>query len=718
MPKSALPMGATPHRRKKAPTQKIALHNNDYSFGDEKATSAKMPAPATEKNSESSRGRDGSKSGSVAHNAGRKSKCSISGGDKENNLNESKHSHGERDKPMDELSNSMAKISFNGERNLPKKRPTIPELRNVQLPTFAFPKIESTKSTRSLNDSVKRLKEIDIKYLTPSLLKTIQHASLKPTVSIALEENVSIIKNVIKQCLKYPSLDSLRVAIHSLRAIIGIIDKGTGVKLTFHCSVLAGEMMMKALDAIGAEKPQGKEEIKWKLVAEYGVLTIAAYRTLGCVIRSKFRWDDVLLIAAKKEILPKKQMVKICLESGIAASSAFMHLTLLSFRGFVIENEFDFDLVDHFQGVLTRAVLPLLHEAEECDDCKFSRRIFRFLWDGSRCVNDTQLVLHLQCLAVTSLAKYCVEAYPSSNSIKRKELHALWDKASLSALKTVALFDKQASDEKMKDDLMNFHNISGGMLDNAWIQFHSDGMPKPASYFEFCCYRSVHQWKFCGIVDSIHPPHTLLSDPNIKYRKEDGESLAAMACYSITLLALGARVSLANVEQGSSFSCCGAAVLNFDTLMCTASRTSQSRCRSMIMLLNLQREANKLISSHQPDLCSKYGKNFSILGYVLGRCVAPLETKLARSIDDSRKSLNLQLSASDNHAKAAAFFDASLEDSSVSPPTREKWNSECVRQIRKGFEVLFPILDKMDALESGSPVVSATETFSKVSIDC
>lgn len=716
MPKSALPMGTTPHRRKKAPTQKITLHDNDYSFGDEASDTSKMRAPATAEKHGSSRGSEESKSGSAASNAEGKSKSSTPGTDKENAVNGSRHSHVKSDKPMDDLNKSMAKISLSGKQNRQKKRPTTPEPRDVKLPKHAFPKIKSVKSARPFSECIKRLKEIDTKSLTPTLLKTIQQASIKPTASIALDENVSTIKDVVKQCLKFPSLDSLRLAIHSMRAIIGMVNKGTGVKLLFHCCVLSGEQMMKALDAASADISKSKEEeIKWKLVAEYCVLTIAAYQTLGRAIKNKFSWDDVLLIAAKKEILPKRQMVKICLESGIAASSAFMHLNLVSLRGITIENEFGLDLVGDFQCVLSEAVCPLLHEAEEGDDCKFAKRIFRFLWDGARCVNDTQVVLHLQCLAVTSLANFCVEAFPSSKSNKKKELYALWDKASSSTLKTVASFEKQTSDEKMKDDLMKFHNISGGMLDNAWIQFHSSGMPKPPSYFEYCGYRSIHQWKFCGTVDSIHSPHTLLNDPKIKHKDECGESLAAMASYSIILLALEAHVSLTNTEQGSFMSSCGAAVLNFDALMSTASFTSQSRCRSMIMLLNLQREANKIIASHQSDSCSKYGKYLSILGYVLGRCMAPLETKLASNIDDSQKSLNLQLSASDNHAKAAAFLDASLEDSSVSSATREKWNTECVRQIRKGFELLLPILDRIDELESGSPVVLATETFSKVS---
>ena len=680
MPKSALPVGTTPHRRKKTAAKKAVADDINYCFTE---SAAVKNAPPTK------------------NKPGRSN--DIATKEKENTLNQGGSSSQEA---MDDLDKSMARINLNDKSMKSTNHRKL--LSDVKLPFYEFPPIKCTAvmtSSQSLGDSVK---SPIAQSLTSALLETIHQNSLKPTaVSLALEENCPNIKQVIKQCLKSPSIHELRLAIHCLRSITDIIDKSTVVKLCYHCCVLAGEGMLKCVDS--------KE---WKEVGQYGVLTLASYQTLGRCIRGKTKftsWDDVLVVPTKKEILPKRQMIKICVESGISASCAFMHLTLLSMRDNVaiIENEFGLDLCGDFQSILIKAVLPLLTESEEGDGTKFAKRIYRFLWDGVRCVDDTNMILHLQCLAVTTLAKYCLSAISDSNSDLKQELRSLWDRSSSSALKAVAVLDKHATDEVIKTALLEFHNVAGVMLDNVWVQFnnHADETLAPSSYFEYCVYRSIQQWKILGTVHSIHATEKLLRDKNCKYSKEDGESLVAMSLYSVVLLALAARMEC--TENGNAS--CDAVISNFDAVILrSAPPTSLSRCRSMIMLLNLQREATKMIASHRSDSSSMSKSSLSTLGYVLGRCMAPLETKLSRD-QEQQKSLNLRLSASDNHAKAASFLDAALKDTSVSNESKGKWNDECVRQIRKGFELLLPVLETADNLESGSPSILAVETFSKVS---
>jgi hypothetical protein len=269
----------------------------------------------------------------------------------------------------------------------------------------------------------------------------------------------------------------------------------------------------------------------------------------------------------------------------------------------------------------------------------------------------------------------------------------------------------------MRKSLLEFHEVTGAILDNTWIQFINVGekMLPPSSYFEYCVYKCVHQWKYLVSVDSIHSPESLLRDKAYKYTKCDAESMTAMSMLSLTLLTLKARAALAE-HQNDSITHVDSVISNFDAITRNMSSTSQTRCRSMIRLLNLQRDATK-ITSLQRSTSNKCGHASATLGYVLGWCMAALETRLARATQEKQQSLNLHLSASDNHAKAASFLDVALEDPNISSGTKMKWNAECVRQIRKGYEVLSAILEGVDDLESGAPAVLAIEMFAKVSAE-
>ena len=708
MPKSALPAGTTPHRRKKAPTKKSSVEDDgEYCFGDvgDKTEGAKT----TSKHSKA-RWKSGGSDAKItskksSSNDAPKSSRGSSRTEKENALNGSSKSQ-KHDISVDELNKSMADVSISSSSQNRKSssREKLHKIREIELPKHLFPPIRSESVSPSLSESIKSLKGIDTKSLPPSLIETIQKSSLKPSVSMSLEENCSSIKLVMKQCLKSPTLNSLQVAVHCLRSILGVVDKGTGIKLAFHSCVLAGEGTMKSLDTK-----------KDKEVGEYALLTLVAYQVLGRLVRgNKFTWDDELLVEGKKELLPKRQMVKICLDCGIAASSAFMHLTFLSMRGVSIKNEFGLDLSGDFHSILANTA-PLLVEMDE-EGSKFAKRMFRFLLDGTRCVDDIRIGLHLQCLAVALLAQYCVETVPNADRDQLKEIQLLWDKAASSALKAVAAFDKQATTKEMQTVLLDFHNVAGGMLDNTWVQFncHTEKQLGPSSYFEYCVYKSLHQWKFLGYVDCVHRPDELLRENGCKYTSSDVESLSAMACFSVVLLALESRVALTNKESFSySNTSCNAVIANFDTVTCSASYPSQMRCRSMLQVLSFQKDATKMIASCRSD-CNGQGCGLATLGYVLGRCMAPLETRISCSIEDKQKSLSLCLSASDNHAKAASFLDLSVQDTSASDEMRKRHNTECLRQVRKGFELLAVTIDKSDDLESGSTAVLAVEMFAKV----
>jgi hypothetical protein len=212
---------------------------------------------------------------------------------------------------------------------------------------------------------------------------------------------------------------------------------------------------------------------------------------------------------------------------------------------------------------------------------------------------------------------------------------------------------------------------------------------------------------------SIHTPDVLLRIKDVKYRTQDMDSLVAMASLSMVLLALNARLILAG-KEGVQLTDCNAVISNFDSVMFNSSIANQSRCRATVTLLNLQRDATKIISAQRSTPKANDGHALSILGYILGCCIAPLETSLAASTDDAQRAFSYHMSASDNHAKAALFLDAASEDSNVENKTRDKWNTECIRQIRKGFELLSPIVDSTNEFIRGSPTVSAVEMFAKV----
>eukprot|EP00804_Cyclotella_cryptica_P002041 CCRYP_017836-RA/>CCRYP_017836-RA protein AED:0.02 eAED:0.02 QI:122/1/1/1/0.75/0.8/5/3555/1148 len=764
-PKSALPHGTTPRppRRKKATaSSKKANHDTninidecDYRFGE--------TAPVFTKSTNKVRANDREKENTI----------NTTSADASTTVTKSQSRH--HDEAMDSLNESMARVLLTSKYSNNSTTHTLRRIHRIELPVHPLPpegygvSITLSDEPRQppLQTSLTALSssfDADLHDLfTPPLIHAIEEASysLRPTPSLLLEENSARLKRFVRTCLQRqheherggqtPHWDWLRVSIHCLRAIhpTFVKDKALGIKLAFHCVVLAA--------AEGGEEKTKKKGGERQRVVEFGMLQLGAYEVLSRIVddRCLASWEDMLTtVVDRKEDggLSYRQMVKICVESGICASSVFLEMGLLGLAGdgtsgvgevtnVVIPKEFHFvsSVVGAcqkaggptYQSIVTRAVFPLLLELDVSDAIRHVKKIFRLFWDGARSVetrsgiDDTlrMACLHLQCLAVTILARFACEAFPSSKEEERKELVSLWDRASSSALKMVAVFDKGfdklKGSKEMKSALLEVHSVAGGMLDNVWIQVYNDArkrselMISPSSYYEYCAYRYVHQWKLLGSVDTIHSLEQLLRDKDVKYDTDKEDCLAAMASLSVVLLALEARVDMASSEErDSSSTLCEIVISNFDNVVIRNSPSScQVRCRSMIMLLNLQGEASKIIASQSDSSWNEF--SLSTMGYVMGRCIAPLETRLARLSDDPQRCLHLSLSASDNHAKAASFFDCAMKDSAND--LKEKWNVECLGQLRMAFELLSPVVEDMEAgeVKSGSPTVLAVEVFAK-----
>lgn len=542
-------------------------------------------------------------------------------------------------------------------------------------------------------------------------------AQLKTLPDILIED----IKLSVANYVTSPTRDSLRCAIHLLRANIHSLELREGMSLVLRCVLGAFEGMKTSW----RELTEGKStEVE---VAGYCVLCMGAYEASrhlwgneSCV------WEDMLICDGDKNDCLTPQDHEIRIRIGLCTSAAFLYLSLLSLhcercgkRSVTIPNEFHFvrDVISSccnggttFHSIGIKAVFPLIKDFGREEENKLVEKLFRLYYSGARsletCDNDAHTyVLHLRCLAVTILARFCVESFPSSNEEDRKELLSLFEKASSSALRAVVVFDEafaNSDSEEMRNELLEFHDVSGTMLDNVWIQFYYHEMknclPK-YSYFEYCAYRYIHQWRLLHRVFSIHTPDQLLCDKEIEFDSQDGKSLPVMASLSVVLVALEACAALACPGKAYSTDI-NAVISNFEhVVICNASCRTQSRCLSIVTMLNLQRQLPKVVHAS------------STLGYVLGRCIAPLEARLASTCDDQQRRWNLRLLASVNHANAASFLNAAGKDSSVLNAVRMKWIAECESQMREAFDILSPIVD---GLENCHHVASAVESFAKV----
>ena len=488
----------------------------------------------------------------------------------------------------------------------------------------------------------------------------------------------------------------------------------------------------------------------------------------------------------KKGVLPHRQLVKIAMESSLCASSSFLNMSLMALHAkakkngisekkpWTLPNDFHFvsNVIletctgDHsqksannptFQRIIFNVALPYVMQSlflsEEggedgitdilnTDAVRHVKKAFRMLWDGARCVEDVassvknSSVLRICCLElqnhaicfITQCLKGVFEQCTKLTSSGVKELLALFERTSSSALKSVGIFEKTASifvssnenDSSMqsKGALLHFHGGVGKELDEVAMcisSAKSSGESKknqtlPASYYEFCVYRSIHQWRLLGSAIEHDSPLPLSFDKGNKIKSGEMESMIAMATYSIVELVLQARhnAKVNSTQERSVESNCEEAVSLFEyVVISTAPSESLGRCRSLLMMLDLQRWATKTIMSSEATTGERASDSLSVLASVIGRCLTPLEVKLARATKDPQRSLTFRLSAADLCAKSAALFDKSGEDSI----------SQADVQLRKAYEILLNELGRLEKshVNRKTSTIMAIESFAKVS---
>ena len=207
--------------------------------------------------------------------------------------------------------------------------------------------------------------------------------------------------------------------------------------------------------------------------------------------------------------------------------------------------------------------------------------------------------------------------------------------------------------------------------------------------------------------------------------------MAGHATLSIIHMVLQAQYSLkhgSSAPTDSSDSDWEDVVSNFEHVVInnnnsSSSETSQSRCRSMLMMLDLQREASKIISSTQlekdkPSKSGNKGLHIANLAVVIGRCLAPLEAKLARSTKDQSRSLTFRLSSADCYVKSASLFDvaSSMLSNEQGEVGVEEYRIEADSHLSKSYDILVKELGRLDKdnVDRKSPQVAAVEVFAKV----
>ncbi|KAL7541613.1 hypothetical protein ACHAXR_011062 [Thalassiosira sp. AJA248-18] len=422
-----------------------------------------------------------------------------------------------------------------------------------------------------------------------------------------------------------------------------------------------------------------------------------------------------------------------------------------------------------FQKIMSKVALPymmqsvfMVEEGDESstfsiDALRHVKKAFRILWDGSRSVEDVCNVknasaLRMCCLDLQSEAILFIlrtlrgvfQLFPDLlrevTASGLKELNALFDRACSSAMKSAGMFEKvtscifKSSAEKSTCDddssmrrkkraLLVFHDVVGDELDGVAIFLcpeKSVGEKKkipllPTSYYEFCVYRSIHWWQLVGSVEMKHSQLSL----SLEKRRQICSEEVGMSTFSIVHMVLQARHSLKNdaVPLKITDSDCERTISHFEHMVINSSLpASLSRCRSLLMLLDLQREASKIMTSSQSGHTPYSGKGscIAVLALVLGRCLASLEAKLALATKEQSRSLNSRLSAADLRTKSAALLDVAVENS-VPDKVRDKYTVEADLQLRKSYEILLNELGRLekDSVDRKASPVLAIENFAK-----
>ena len=492
--------------------------------------------------------------------------------------------------------------------------------------------------------------------------------------------------------------------------------------------------------------------------------------------------------------LPQKQLVKIALESSQCAASSLLYLSLVALhvnsssskssnkergREWTIPNEFHFASgVIHemcsgkysgtppmFQKILTNVTLPyILHSLLETkgsssskkntvvtitniDALRQVKKVYRILWDGARSMeevgklsnNSTTLrigSLNLYCGAIIFILDALHQCFQLCNTANlsdtdQSEVNALFDRATSSAMKAAAVFEKSAglfatsgkgskqvessSLTKDKKALLQFHNVVGTKLRKCTLLCCGDASsPVSASYFEYCTYRSVHLFRLTG----KYALSTFTHKDAAKAMHLDDDSLMTMWTFFVVDLSLQARHGMGSSTAALSVSEKEIELIisSFEKRIIKASVTIQSRTRSMLLLAELHKEATKILSSTSDETNTEKGPFLAVMGSILDRCMAPLELMLAKSQKDASRSMNFRLSSSDIHAKSALFYTIASELSNVEE--KERFFSKSDSQLQRSFDILMKAISSIEdnKIEDNTQCISAVEMFAKVSL--
>lgn len=465
--------------------------------------------------------------------------------------------------------------------------------------------------------------------------------------------------------------------------------------------------------------------------------------------------------------LPHKQLVKIALESSQCAVSSLLYLSLASIHInaatkrnsnehhilMEVPNEFHFaPSVIHetcsgkvegppmFQKIVTSITLPyVLHSLLDVRSegagkktmfdasLRQVKKVFRILWDGARNIEEIgntsnastlkTCSLNLSCEAILFILNVlyrCFELCPDPSNLSdsdQSEINALFDRASTSAMKSVAVFDKSLGKDasgKSDEALLQFHNIVGMKLD-----LTRKCVTLSSSYIEYCIYRSVHLFRITGSYVlssfSLHREGRRLSNA-------DDECLMTMWTFFVVDISLQARYGLVTNDATPEMAWKDIELIisTFEEMIANASASIQSRSRSLMLLPELHKEATKMLSLTSDQVHGEKATFLAVMGSILGRCLAPVELELAKSQKDASRNLSYRLSSSDIHAKSALFFSIASEVSTN--VARERYSTDSDSQLRKSFDILMKILCSFedDEIERNTQCISAVEMFAKV----
>lgn len=411
-----------------------------------------------------------------------------------------------------------------------------------------------------------------------------------------------------------------------------------------------------------------------------------------------------------------------------------------------------------FQRMLTNVTLPYVLQSLLLDVKKGSdgvttitnmdvfvrqvKKVYRILLDGGRSIeevigNTTPSSNSSSSLRICSLNLYCeailfildalhqcFELYPKVlhdkvlSDTDQSEIKALFDRTSSSAMKSAATFEKSSGSRDIlsgrnKESLLQFHTIVGNKLDltrKRLSQLRGGGVS--ASYYEYCTYRSVHLFR---LTSSFVPSSFSLHNERRQVNDADDDCLVVMWTFFVVDASLQARHGLLSTDT-TTMEDVELILSTFEKRIVNASASIQSRSRSMILLTELHKEATKLLFPTSDDIQSDKAGFLAAMGSILGRCLAPIEMKLARSQKESSRSMNYRLSSSDIHAKAALFYCVASEVS-TKPHEKERHSSRSDSQLHKSFDILMKTICSVeeDEIDRNTQCVSAVEMFAKVS---